>query len=160
MLKLLAILATLASTTSCCGYNSDASIVIQEARPGEKVTISLPDGRKVEVEPSGGTWTNIDPDTGEIVTMPIDEVIYNGEKRSQAKAAIRGSGAYTIHPSSTAQDSADALEENPGIGYLQSQKAALMACQWPDEYPGSDEEGAAYREGQAAAEDADCHEDY
>lgn len=46
-----------------------------------------------------------------------------------------------------------------GDGYRASIKACFMACQWPDEYPGSDEEGAAYRESQAAAEDADCHED-
>lgn len=50
-----------------------------------------------------------------------------------------------------------------GNAYTESVSAALtapyMACQWPDKYPGSDEPGAAYKEGQAAAEDADCHED-
>lgn len=50
-----------------------------------------------------------------------------------------------------------------GIAYLQSQQCALLAnkdaCEWPDDYPGVDDEGAAYKEGQAAADDADCHED-
>lgn len=50
-----------------------------------------------------------------------------------------------------------------GCAYLESMNAALTAnvyaCEWPEEYPGSDEPGAAYKEGQAAAEDADCHED-
>ena len=49
-----------------------------------------------------------------------------------------------------------------GVGYLDSQKCALMehtACEWPDDYPGVDDDGAAYKEGQAAADDSDCHED-
>lgn len=53
---------------------------------------------------------------------------------------------------------------NVGCGYLQGVNAAisanLYACEWPESYPGSDEPGAAYREGKAVAEDADCHEDY
>lgn len=50
-----------------------------------------------------------------------------------------------------------------GMGYLNSVQAAIhgkyLCCEWPEEYPGSDEPGAAYKESQAAAEDADCHED-
>lgn len=50
-----------------------------------------------------------------------------------------------------------------GIAYLNSFQASIdsryLCCEWPEEYPGSDEPGAAYRESQAAAEDADCHED-
>ena len=50
-----------------------------------------------------------------------------------------------------------------GEGYLDSVKAALdkkdlLACEWEDDYPGVDDDGAGYKEGQAAAEDADCHE--
>lgn len=64
-----------------------------------------------------------------------------------------------------------AVRMQPGAGYMHSCKAALhppaetfdvytlLACEWPEEYPGSDVPGAAYKEGQAAAEDADCHED-
>jgi len=55
------------------------------------------------------------------------------------------------------------MHANAGQGYLDSlkvaQNAPLYACEWPEEYPGSDEPGAAYKESQAAAEDADCHED-
>ena len=53
-----------------------------------------------------------------------------------------------------------------GGAYGNAFNAALMgpniACIWPDEYPGSDEAGAAYKESQVAAEDADCvgDEDY
>jgi hypothetical protein len=51
------------------------------------------------------------------------------------------------------------MNAHAGVGYLQSQQCALLACQWPDDYPGVDDEGAAYKEGQAAAEDADCIDD-
>ena len=46
-----------------------------------------------------------------------------------------------------------------GTAYEDSCSAALLACQWPDEYPGSDEPGAAYEESRAAAEDSDCIND-
>jgi hypothetical protein len=50
-----------------------------------------------------------------------------------------------------------------GMAYLNSFQAAIdgryLCCEWPEEYPGSDEPGAAYRESQAAAEDADFYED-
>ena len=61
-----------------------------------------------------------------------------------------------------------ATDTSAGSGYIDACKAVLQTpymepglyvCQWPDSYPGSDEPGAAYKEGQAAAEDADCHED-
>lgn len=61
-----------------------------------------------------------------------------------------------------------ASNTSAGAGYIDACKAALhapylkenlYACEWPESYPGSDEPGAAYKEGQAAAEDADCHED-
>lgn len=55
------------------------------------------------------------------------------------------------------------MHAKAGQGYLDALKAAqnapFYACEWPEEYPGSDEPGAAYKESQAAAEDADCHED-
>jgi len=54
------------------------------------------------------------------------------------------------------------MKGQAGHAYLESCQTAMnvmYVCEWPDEYPGSDDEGAAYREGQAAAEDADCHED-
>jgi len=51
-----------------------------------------------------------------------------------------------------------------GRAYLEAYNTALLsnlyACEWPESYPGSDEPGAAYKEGKAVAEDADCHEDY
>ena len=46
-----------------------------------------------------------------------------------------------------------------GDAYLQTCQAALIgvyACQWPDEYQGMDEDGAAYRESKDVAEDGDC----
>lgn len=55
------------------------------------------------------------------------------------------------------------MHAKAGDAYMESVNAVKMApylaCEWPDEYPGSDEPGAAYKESQAAAEDADCHED-
>jgi len=55
------------------------------------------------------------------------------------------------------------MKGQSGHGYLESCQSAMNAmyvCELPEEYPGSDEDGAAYREGQAVAEDADCIEDY
>ena len=57
-------------------------------------------------------------------------------------------------------------ENMTGCAYQDSFKASVMAkdltvmaCEWPDSYPGSEEDGAAYIDSQNAAEDADCHED-
>lgn len=41
-----------------------------------------------------------------------------------------------------------AMNAHAGVGYLDSQKCVLMAhtaCEWPDDYPGVDDEGAAYK---------------
>lgn len=43
-----------------------------------------------------------------------------------------------------------------GFAYEESFLKALEACEWPDQYPGSDCPGIGYHESQWAAEDADC----
>lgn len=48
---------------------------------------------------------------------------------------------------------------NAGIGYTQSVASSLMAFDWT-EHESDNEPGCGYREGAAAAEDADCVEDY
>lgn len=112
------------SATGCCGYN-DGSITIQEARPGEKVMVTLPDGRQVEIQPTGGTWTNIDPNTGEVTSRPIEDVIKHGDAYRDAKNAALNAGIYTIHPPEDDNSSESDHQEDPGVAFLQSQQVAL-----------------------------------
>lgn len=55
------------------------------------------------------------------------------------------------------------MHAKSGVSYLESfnvaKMAPFLACEWPEEYPGSEDDGVAYRESVAAAEDSECHED-
>lgn len=80
-----------------------------------------------------------------------------------ASATVLLAGCHNCHSTQTKGFHAASAHADAGAAYRDSLNAALktpmFACEWPDEYPGSDEPGAAYKESQAAAEDADCHED-
>jgi hypothetical protein len=64
-------------------------------------------------------------------------------------------------PDLTDEEIEDAVDSDGGA-YRDSKWASenpddiRLACDWPDEYPGSDEPGAGYRESQAVPECFDC----